>query len=944
MDNKDEMIKEEQKILSKLIRKLDEIMVKTEKVISKKELEAQKAKSQYLPEAYADLVRANNDSKRAKEEKNTLLKTKHQLYETRIEVKADDSDDVEEIKIGLNNFTYNGVIYIYNWLTPMCRHYMLNDASVDYEYDFVDEHGQEYKTNYTLKKKRRITMDFDEVTSVEQYYPLIQDDGDNLVYDPFLRELLERRNEKEFKNIVFSIQKEQGKIISQKYEENIIVQGCAGSGKSMIMFHRLPVLMYDNEVLNENNIYIIIPSESYAQLSSRLREDLNIDYLKMSTISEYYDYIITNRYRIKDKPYSKIQYSLSIPKKNEIYIYSDKLVELIKKYMNKCLVKKKSEYIKVMQLINQKFVYESNSNLKSDLELIIRNVDGIIKNANDEFKRLRNAFSSLGKRAESQSDLLKNMKSRAMNNINDRIYELEDKLAYNRKRLKRVKDGGAAHQKYTNEIEYLLEVIEKSKIARETIENSDVYGDYLAASRKLERIAELTRVALTVSDNYNDDVFYNDIYREIKAVYKEFCDKVSSIEDEFKEYSGNEYSAVILDESVEEVFESLVSVESLETMSCLNEIKVYYNYLYGNIVTDTFIHVVKAVKLWNEKKDKLIAASCVPYIYLQILYNFQGRSNTWGDSLIAIDEAQNLSVEEYALIKAQNPKATFNLYGDINQHVEGSKGIDRWDDIDSYSDYTTFLLNENYRNAKQITVFSNKEFHMDMKAINLNGAGVHVNDKNFDEFVKSIVRNNVKAGNKAIIFKSRDEAKSFLMNDSVTSDRVNNVLASDGYLDGSRWNVITVDQAKGLEFGTVCVFAARMTTNEKYIAYTRALDELFICEEEIDISSVISKKRIDLDEQSVKNVPVREPRVQRKKRKRKTAVKVKGLNLLQFYEQNGVDTIDLRNDSGYLWVVGKREEIADVVAESVRLYNITGEYSSSRKHRINEGWCTKSTK
>lgn len=41
-------------------------------------------------------------------------------------------------------------------------------------------------------------------------------------------------------------------------------------------------------------------------------------------------------------------------------------------------------------------------------------------------------------------------------------------------------------------------------------------------------------------------------------------------------------------------------------------------------------------------------------------------------------------------------------------------------------------------------------------------------------------------------------------------------------------NVLTVRQAKGLEYDTVFVYDDGMNKNEKYIAYTRALSELYI--------------------------------------------------------------------------------------------------------------------
>ncbi len=44
----------------------------------------------------------------------------------------------------------------------------------------------------------------------------------------------------------------------------------------------------------------------------------------------------------------------------------------------------------------------------------------------------------------------------------------------------------------------------------------------------------------------------------------------------------------------------------------------------------------------------------------------------------------------------------------------------------------------------------------------------------------------------------------------------------------NKWNLMTVGQAKGLEFETVFAVSGRMSENEKYITYTKALDELYV--------------------------------------------------------------------------------------------------------------------
>lgn len=75
----------------------------------------------------------------------------------------------------------------------------------------------------------------------------------------------------------------------------------------------------------------------------------------------------------------------------------------------------------------------------------------------------------------------------------------------------------------------------------------------------------------------------------------------------------------------------------------------------------------------------------------------------------------------------------FNLFGDVKQHVEGSKGIDDWKQVASIANFKKEYMQKNYRNARQITSYCNKRFGINMHAINLDDTGVH-ECKNRTEF------------------------------------------------------------------------------------------------------------------------------------------------------------------------------------------------------------------
>jgi superfamily I DNA/RNA helicase len=55
----------------------------------------------------------------------------------------------------------------------------------------------------------------------------------------------------------------------------------------------------------------------------------------------------------------------------------------------------------------------------------------------------------------------------------------------------------------------------------------------------------------------------------------------------------------------------------------------------------------------------------------------------------------------------------------------------------------------------------------------------------------------------------------------------------NNYIEEGSVSILTVENAKGLEFETVYVMPDGMSRNEKYIAFTRALNELIIVENKI---------------------------------------------------------------------------------------------------------------
>ena len=182
---------------------------------------------------------------------------------------------------------------------------------------------------------------------------------------------------------------------------------------------------------------------------------------------------------------------------------------------------------------------------------------------------------------------------------------------------------------------------------------------------------------------------------------------------------------------------------------------------------------------------------------------------------IFVDEGQDISVCEYDLLRKINPNASFNVFGDIGQNVTPWRGIQNWE---VFYGFEVYHLNQNYRNTNQIVDFVSSSLGLNMQSIGYDGPPVvRIKAKNINGFFKD------KNGLKAIICSEERKAE--------FTKKSYNDLSVKGKLSRSKINVMTVYESKGLEFTSVVVVGKGMSDAEKYIAYTRALNELAVLEE-----------------------------------------------------------------------------------------------------------------
>ena len=259
-----------------------------------------------------------------------LKMIKDKPYFASIVFKDDKDDTLYNIYISL---TYlkdkNSNNILYDWRSPIC--------SLFYDYETGPCSYNAPGGVYTgeLKRKRQYKIENRKLLGV----------FDNLlnIDDEVLQEVLSNESSDKMKNVVNTIQQEQNKVIRNIEDDNLIVQGIAGSGKTTVALHRIAFLLYRLDNLNSNNILIFSPNNIFTDYISEVLPSLGEANTLQTTFADYLEQFITEYDHVEDftdfisRYYS---YKETFPELVE-YKQSDRIIDdldaFIEDYISKCL-------------------------------------------------------------------------------------------------------------------------------------------------------------------------------------------------------------------------------------------------------------------------------------------------------------------------------------------------------------------------------------------------------------------------------------------------------------------------------------------------------------------------------------------------------------------------------------------------------------------------------
>lgn len=653
---------------------------------------------------------------------------------------------------------------IVDWRAPLARKYyqksQINFSINEYDYRLI--------LRRALRTANGKLIDFkNEYLSLRDYLTKEEIGGrdEEIIFDPYLKEILRSKKEQsEISDIIETIQEKQYEIITKPERESFVVQGCAGSGKTMILLHRLSFLMYNNEKLKPRDVLVITPSDSFNAFIDELSAVLELEKVKTNTIDSYFVQLLKNEgVDIEDKISD-----LPVPEEYLEYIYSEKFLADTEKKLGRI-------YDGIAGLFLSEECADMISGVAEDLKSQIEEF-GYIKNASVRVRRavlgeikerpegglfytkpFRALMNEVTAAEEFLSVSLRNEKIKNFNYFYGRILAFyRAGTAISKSLAKIVGDALQDLSVLKETIGHEIADLKRYKIHKNGIE-VETYSDRIERRRQL----------LDEIENTGNRI------RRIGDLSVSFCELFDTLK-------GNAYFTKI------GKCETHLELARLFYKDIVRKVKDKYRIPRGMVRSDAFV--------------------------LCLILTLLGKSLEPRFGMVFVDEGQDISVSEYRLLKRINPDAAFNIYGDLAQNITKFRGVDDWKKISAGNIYT---LNQNYRNTNQIVEFVAKAIDIDMRPIGFDGPEViGVGVRGINAFFKD------KKGLKAIIVSDGELEK--------YRRKSYNLLRDTGKISKKRINLMTVYESKGLEFTCVAVADARMTAHEKYIAYTRALKELAI--------------------------------------------------------------------------------------------------------------------
>ena len=691
---------------------------------------------------------------------------------------------------------------------------------------------------YQVDLRRQIDIQEGKLRGIVDEFSSNSEFADKGVYDKFLIQvLMSRKKSHQLTDIIATIQDKQNEIIERAYVANLIVQGCAGSGKTMVMLHRLSFWLYNNKSLKPEKIKILTPNENFNVHIGGLHSQLNLGAIEIMSVDQYYSWLL-DKYDFELSYHKKVDEEENIEERFLNYIYSKAFVKrmrvLYADVLEQYYTPEEQEFIRYCadkcgysykivdsmkdgeKLVLFAKIIEDIASKNSSVMAEVSRYEDKIKASKYKQQKCEEAIAEAENvateiianyRFELKSIILDILEKYTVEKqtIMKELAEVKEEIDKLNGQIRRLLSGDALKkaqnretelQKENEELEKNLVIWNNAQNAVDTFEAIDMAITYFeekkvlkSSNSAIEYLAKYRRAKRSIFEQ-----------NSIKEKLQQEIDKAQS------ELSAK--SLVLTQDEYKRVIELKNKYQKDITLQV-------FNVLFNRVIAD------KLVELDIKRSEKIYRYE----LYARVIFARMLWDKTVGeDELICVDEGQDVSYYEYEAIIEQNAvnKAYYNVYGDLNQRIKQGRGLATWEQLKSKLIAHQYELNENYRNTNQITQYCNEVFNFDMTLTGVEGEPVR--NITFKEMLDELVKSAASEDRTAVIL-PRTMAKTRVTRSPIF-DAVKNNFSTK--FDTSKVSVMYVDEIKGIEFDRVFVVDEDMERNERYIAFTRALDKLTI--------------------------------------------------------------------------------------------------------------------
>lgn len=241
-------------------------------------------------------------------------KMKDSPYFAAVTFRYDEEDEEETYYIGIGDFSPSKaeVPLVCDWRAPI--------SSLFYDYEvgraaFTAPAGKIYGE---LLRKRQY--------KIKQGKLLYKIDSDIVINDDILQKELSMNASARLKSIVTTIQKEQNAIIRNEKDRILVIQGCAGSGKTSVALHRVAYLLYHRRnQLSAKQILILSPNPVFSEYISHILPELGEENI-MEMSFDLYAYRELKKYKDTEDRYAYLERLLTLPEK-EAWSYQNQVAK-----------------------------------------------------------------------------------------------------------------------------------------------------------------------------------------------------------------------------------------------------------------------------------------------------------------------------------------------------------------------------------------------------------------------------------------------------------------------------------------------------------------------------------------------------------------------------------------------------------------------------------------